>query len=115
VLGAALWIVIIGVINPMRRTIGLVERMAGSDLDVEVGLLKRTDEIGALDRALLVFKENMVKARALAAQEARSVVANRARAARMEELLRGFDAQVTAALGSVSSAASELQTAASSM
>jgi methyl-accepting chemotaxis protein len=115
VLGAALWIIIIGVINPMRRTIGLVERMAGSDLDVEVGLLKRTDEIGALDRALLVFRENMVKARVLAAQEAETVVANRARAARMDELVRGFDAQVTVALGSVSSAASELQTAASTM
>ncbi len=47
-----------GVAKPMRAIVALLQKLAGGDYDVEVAGTDRKDEIGAVAKAAVVFKEN---------------------------------------------------------
>ncbi len=47
--------------QPIRSMTGLMGRLAGGDLSVEVGGLERRDEIGGMARAVEVFRQNAVE------------------------------------------------------
>ena len=64
VIGAA-WYFRRRVILPLGSLTTSVERLAAGDLDVQVAHAERQDEIGAIGRALAVFRDNAVAARAL--------------------------------------------------
>ena len=66
-------------------------------------------------RAVLVFEENMIKAKELAAKEAEAIKQRVARATRVNELTDGFDAGISSVLRSVAAASTELQATASAM
>src|SRR5207245_2288576 len=70
---------------------------------------------GQMAKAVLIFKENMIKARELAAKEAEAIKDRIARAARVNELTEAFDSDISSVLRSVASASTELQATASSM
>ncbi|MEO1089955.1 MAG: methyl-accepting chemotaxis protein [Pseudomonadota bacterium] len=50
-------------IGPLARLVGLVDRVASGEPDVEVPFAKRGDEVGDLARALVVFQRNAAAAR----------------------------------------------------
>jgi methyl-accepting chemotaxis protein len=56
---------IVGMVAPLLRAAEAVDRLARGDLDVAVEGAERGDEIGALARALEIFKGNMRRAREL--------------------------------------------------
>ena len=89
--------------------------MAGGDHSVEIPATDKKDEIGLMARAVLIFKENMIKAKELAAKEAEAIGERVARAARVNDLTARFDADISSVLKSVASASTELQATASSM
>jgi methyl-accepting chemotaxis protein len=98
--------------------LGMVDamgRLAGGDHSVEIPATDKHDEIGLMARAVLVFKENMIKAKEFAEKEAEAVKARMARAARINELTQGFDAEISSVLKSVAAASTELQATASQM
>jgi len=64
VIGAA-WYFRRRVILPLGSLTTSVERLAAGDLEVQVAHAERQDEIGAIGRALAVFRDNAVAARAL--------------------------------------------------
>jgi methyl-accepting chemotaxis protein len=70
------------VITPLGSLTGSVEKLAAGDLAVEVAHAQRQDEIGAIGRALAVFRDNAVAARAL---EEQAVEARQRDAQRLEE------------------------------
>jgi methyl-accepting chemotaxis protein len=90
-------------------------QLAGGDHAVEIPATDKKDEIGLMARAVLIFKENMIKAKELAAKEAEAISARVARAARVNDLTQTFDANISTVLRSVASASTELQATASSM
>jgi len=90
-------------------------QLAGGDHSVEIPGTDKRDEIGLMARAVLIFKENMIKAKELAAKEAEAISQRVARAARVNDLTATFDTDISAVLRSVASASTELQATASSM
>jgi nitrate/nitrite-specific signal transduction histidine kinase len=58
-IGAGLAGVGLGVIQPMTRMTGVMARLAGGGLDIEIPSLNRGDEVGAMARAVQVFREKM--------------------------------------------------------
>ena len=75
IVGAALGAgLIFGMVAPLLRAAQAVDRLSRGDLDVAVEGAERRDEIGALARALEIFKGNMRRARDLEneAKDARS-------------------------------------------
>jgi methyl-accepting chemotaxis protein len=103
------------IVPPIIEMVGAMGRLAGGDHSVEIPATDKQDEIGLMARAVLIFKENMVKAKELAVKEAEAISARVARAARVNELTQAFDADITTVLRSVASASTELQATASSM
>jgi methyl-accepting chemotaxis protein len=103
------------IVPPILQMVGAMGQLAGGDHSVEIPATAKKDEIGLMARAVLIFKENMIKARELAAKEAEAINARVARAARVNELTTAFDANISNVLRSVASASTELQATASSM
>jgi len=103
------------IVPPILKMVGAMGQLAGGDHSVAIPATDNKDEIGLMARAVLIFKENMIKARELADKEAEAMAARVARAARVNDLTRDFDASISKVLRSVASAATELQATASSM
>ncbi|MBX9455028.1 MAG: HAMP domain-containing protein [Rhizobium sp.] len=59
-----------GIAGPIKALTSGMTRLAGGDLDSEVGDIDRKDEIGEMARSMEVFRKNAITMRALEAQEA---------------------------------------------
>ncbi len=106
----------LGVSRPIERMTGAMRRLAGGDTDSEIPYGGRRDEIGAMAGAVQVFRENLVRTRALEAETALArASAEEQRRAGMRQMADGFEHAVGGIVGMVSSAASELQATAQGM
>src|SRR4051812_15196902 len=103
------------IVPPILNMVGAMGQLAGGDHAVAIPATDKKDEIGLMARAVLIFKENMIKAKELAEKEAEAISARVARAARVNELTATFDSNISTVLRSVASASTELQATASSM
>lgn len=72
-------------VKPIRTATAIMQRLAEGQFDVEVPFTDRTNEIGAMARALEVFKTNGIDFRDLNAKEA----ASRANAAALQASING--------------------------
>ena len=109
------WIGRFQVQKPLHRTTEAMRRLAGGDLDVKVEGHDRGDEIGALSRALDVFRENALEARRLAAAGEEEKAAKERRATRLEAVIGRFEGVVGSLTGHLASASTELEATAQSM
>jgi methyl-accepting chemotaxis protein len=104
--------------NLIARLTGLekaMTRIAGGDLEVDVGATQNADEIGQMARALAVFRDGIVRANALAAEQAKEQEARQQRAHMIERLTKDFDDSAGTALGAVSAATADMKGTAEKM
>jgi methyl-accepting chemotaxis protein len=96
--------------QPLRRMVQTMSRMAQGQLDIPIAGTRRGDEIGAMARAVVVFRDN-----AIALQDAEAArVAERERAqgeksAALAAVGSAFEKDILAIAGSVGDAATELE------
>jgi methyl-accepting chemotaxis protein len=109
------WGIIRGVARPITAMTGAMRRLAENDMTTEVVGLGRKDEIGAMAGTVQVFKDNMMKADQLAVEQQTERTAKEQRAARMDTLVRGFEAKVAGLVGLLASAATQMEATARSM
>jgi methyl-accepting chemotaxis protein len=107
--------IVVGVARPIGRTTDVVNRLASGDRDITVEDADRGDEVGTLARALQVFKENMIKAEALAAAQEAERQAKERRAQALETLVRSFEAKIGMLVEALAGAATEMQATSHSM
>jgi methyl-accepting chemotaxis protein len=104
--------------NILRR-IGNLQRsmqlLSSGDLESEILWSSQRDEIAAMANSLQVFRESMIEARALSADQDKDRIAKAERASRMEARIVEFEATVRAALDSLQKSANSMQTTAQSM
>ncbi|MBY6265135.1 methyl-accepting chemotaxis protein [Azospirillum sp. 412522] len=103
------------VVKPLQHMTGTMGRLANRELSVSVDGAERKDELGAMARAVQVFKDGLIEADRLAAVEAAEQQAKMRRTQVIERLLSGFESSSSAALRTVAAAASELDATAHSM
>ena len=85
--------------RPISRLTTTMEALADGDLDVEVRGADGRDELGAMARAVEVFRENGLKVAQMTEAEAAQIIRSQAeRAAMMADLQRAFGAVVDAAI-----------------
>lgn len=98
------------------RLSGSMEKLAHGDLQTIVDDTDRQNEIGAMARAVLVFKEQAQRAEDLtrAQEQAKARTAAEQRQA-LNQLADGFEASVTGVVQTVSSAATQMQATAEVM
>jgi len=85
--------------KPISRLTETMEALAEGDLDVDVRGAQRRDELGAMARAVEVFRANGLKVAQMTEAEATRIVASQAeRAQMMQELQQAFGNVVDAAI-----------------
>ena len=101
--------------SPIRRLTGAMRRLAENDLTTELHGTDRADEIGDMSRAVEVFKQNMLEANRLSAEQQTEQGRKEQRQVAIEGFITGFDQSVSKSLRSLATASTELQTTAHSM
>ena len=106
--------IIVSVSSPIQAMTTAMKRLADHDLTTIVEGIERKDEIGSMANAVQVFKDNMIKGDELAAAQAAENEAKQKRAARLEGLTNAFETKVGTLVQSLSAAATEMESTASS-
>ncbi|GJE19034.1 methyl-accepting chemotaxis protein [Methylobacterium marchantiae] len=113
--GAAI-LLALSVSRPLRRMASAMGLLAQGDTDIEVPGVDRADEVGAMAKSVIVFKNNIVRTRILEAEtEVARAGAEAQRRAVMIDMANQFEAAVGGIVTQVSAAATELQATAGSM
>ena len=102
-------------LRPLRGLTSTMNRLSRRELDAEVAGLDRHDEIGAMARAVQIFKNGMIGADAsLAGREAEQRDKER-RAQAVEGLLNGFERTIGQMVQLLSAASTEMEATAQAM
>jgi methyl-accepting chemotaxis protein len=113
--GVVAMVVIRALTRPISRLTAAMGQLSGGDLDVVVPDADLKNEMGAMARALEVFKTNMIQARALDARQKEEQAARQERAERVTQITSRFDEAVSGILKDVSDAVGKMRTTAASM
>jgi methyl-accepting chemotaxis protein/CHASE3 domain sensor protein len=104
-----------GITRPLTAITGAMTRLAGGDKEVEIPARDNTDEIGEMAHALEVFRQSLITADRLAADQRVEQQRKEQRQQAIEGHIAGFESFVQEALGAFASAATELRTTAEGM
>jgi methyl-accepting chemotaxis protein len=116
VMAAGFWLILSGVVRPVKALTGIMTSMSQGQLGVMVPGRERRDELGSMARAADIFRKGLEDAEAL--REQARLQAERAEADRHEAMLKladGFEKSVGVIISQVSSAATEMQAAATQL
>ncbi|WP_428392227.1 methyl-accepting chemotaxis protein [Lichenicoccus sp.] len=100
---------------PLSAMTQAMRRLAAGELDAAVPGAGRRDEIGAMAAAVVVFKDNMIRAAALAVEQEASRSVKEQRAQRLEARMRGFEDIVGGLARTLASGSTDLSTTAHSL
>ncbi|WP_454918365.1 methyl-accepting chemotaxis protein [Xanthobacter sediminis] len=108
-------ILILTIVPPLRRLVDITADLQEGRTDFSIPYLARNDEIGDLARSFDVLREGLIKAATLEAANRAEAEAKIAHGSRISSLARNFEAVIKTVVGSLTGAASALQTSAASM
>ncbi|HVI51970.1 MAG TPA: CHASE3 domain-containing protein [Candidatus Sulfotelmatobacter sp.] len=117
-IGAAValaWMLVGIIARPVAAMTGAMSRLAEGDKQVAIPARHRQDELGAMARAVEVFRDNMIKADRLAAEQDADHKAREQRAAAVDRLTRNFDQQVAGSLQKMELSSNSMEQTAQSM
>ncbi|MHB2210302.1 methyl-accepting chemotaxis protein [Methylobacterium sp. CM6257] len=104
------------VLRPLRAMTQAMQALAGGDASVAIPAQARRDEIGAVAAAVQVFKDNLIRKRALEEERAESHrSAEEQRRTVMHQVAGAFEQAVGSIVAEVSSAVAELESTARQM
>lgn len=115
-LGLGLWIVFVGILNPLKAILSAMDQTAKGNLDSVIPGKGQKDEIGDLAAVLQVFQDaGKEKLRLQEAQKQAELAAEQQKKAAMIALADGFESQVGGVVNAVSAAATQVQGSAAAM
>jgi methyl-accepting chemotaxis protein len=115
VAGTVVYLTTRSIVPPLQSMTNVMGKLAGGELTIDIPATTRRDEVGQIAKAVLVFKDNMIKARDAATREAAEQKEREVRARTIDGLTRDFDSDVSMVVKTVASATTEMQATASSM
>jgi methyl-accepting chemotaxis protein len=101
--------------RPIVDITASMSRLAAGDVAGEIPASDRQDEIGAMAAAVQVFKDNMIKADRLSAEQAAENDIKMRRARALDELTKSFESKVSELVSGLSSSSSMMEATARSM
>jgi methyl-accepting chemotaxis protein len=96
------------VTRPITSLVSDMEQLAHGDTQIALEGQDRTDEIGDMTKAVVVFRDNQIERQRLEAESAEATAAQVQRAKRVETLISQFKAEVQAGLQAVSDTAASM-------
>ena len=113
--GGLAWRVGRGIARPVTAMTAAMDRLAAGDTAVAVPGAGRRDELGAMARAVQVFKDALIAKRAADEAAAAEAEAKARRAGQLDGLARAFEANVSVMIQGLAGAATEMEATAQSM
>ncbi|MDI7775690.1 methyl-accepting chemotaxis protein [Asticcacaulis sp. EMRT-3] len=105
-----------GISKPINRSVEELRKLADGRLDTNISGVERGDECGDIAKGLMVFRDNAVKARDLEAEASAQKLRSEAERKKvMLDMADDFERSVGGIVSMVSSAATEMQAAASQL
>lgn len=101
--------------SPVIALTNVLKSLSENDLSVQVPGVNRKDEIGSMAKAVEVLKRNTIRMQELDAEQKLEQDRQIERGKQLEKLIVGFEKQVEEMIGTLSSAATELNSTAQSM
>ena len=111
----AVWMLLRTVSTPINGIAGAMRALAAGDMQAAIPGAGLRNEIGAMAAAVAVFRDNMMAADTLRAEQAEQQEQRHQRTSRVETSIAGFEAQIGHVVGAVAVAADELEATAQSM
>ncbi|WP_298254954.1 methyl-accepting chemotaxis protein [Bradyrhizobium sp.] len=116
IFGAGIFGVGLGVIQPISRMTAVMEHLADGKLDTKIPSLTRTDEVGAMAKAVQIFKENALRVQTIESEQAvLRLKSEKDRKESMDKVADGFEKAIGKIVLTVSSASTELEAAANTL
>jgi len=103
------------ILHRVRSLQHSMQLLSNGDLDSEIYRANQNDEIGAMADTLQVFRDSMIRARALSADQDKDRAAKAERTSRIEGRIADFEATVRATLDNLQQSATSMQATAQSM
>ncbi len=101
--------------QPISDITDKMRALAGDDTSIQLDGLDRKDEIGAMARAVDVFRANAIERHALEASQRQAQAAQQARQASIDTLISRFRDAAAAMIGEASSASTDLEAVSSEL
>src|SRR6267378_2469570 len=116
IIGGGIFGVGLGVIQPMTRMTDVMTRLARGELDTLITSLNRGDEVGAMAKAVQVFRDNALRVQAMESEQAGlKQKTEEDRRLAMSRVANGFEQSIGKIVEAVSSASCEIALAAGSL
>ena len=109
------WLIGRSITRPLHRLSGAMKKLAAGDSSVDIPATEAKDEIGAMARTVIVFRDNAVEREQLAVTQEKSVRERERRAETIATSVTHFENTVDQALAKVRGAAERLETASSAL
>jgi methyl-accepting chemotaxis protein len=103
------------IVQPIVAITASMTRLASGDASESTPASDRQDEIGAMAAAVQVFKDNMITASRLTADQATENDAKMRRASLLDDLAKSFESRVGELVSGLSTSSATMETAARSM
>jgi methyl-accepting chemotaxis protein len=122
-ISGAIFLVVLGsfllvrreITGPIRDIVGSLKSLSDGTLNIAISGTGRKDEVGDIARTAQIFKDNLIEAERMRAQQKIEQDRQIERARKMESAVSGFDKMIGEVVETVSSAASELQATAQTL
>ncbi|QRE75166.1 methyl-accepting chemotaxis protein [Methylobacterium aquaticum] len=115
VLGGVSLLIVRSVVRPMARLRATMAALAEGRTDLAVPEAERRDEVGAMARTVLVFRDNAVERERLRGESEAEELRRMRRAASLNDLILGFEVSITGVVAGVAAASGELRGTAQAM
>ena len=114
-IGLAAALIMLGVARPLRNITAAMKRVADGDTTTVIPSVGQQDEVGQLAGTLETFKLNLIESRRLAALDEAERAAKERRAGALDVLIKEFEVAIGKIVQTVSSASSQLESAAGTL
>lgn len=104
-----------GIVRPVAAMTQAMTRLAAGEHDIAVPARENKDEIGAMARAVEVFKQNAIENKRLTEEQARERAARDRRQAAMDRHTQDFGSSVSGVMASLVQSAGDMRAAATTM
>jgi len=109
------WLIGRGITNPMHRLTHAMEQLATGDTSVDIPSTDARDEIGAMARTVIVFRDNALEREQLSVTQQKSVRERERRSETVAAMITRFEDTVDQALEKLRGAATRLETASAAL
>ena len=101
--------------RPLNAMTSAMRRLASGDLEITIPASERADEIGHMAEAVVVFRDGMINARRLEAEQKSEQTQKERRRVAIEQYIANFERGVRASLDDLTSAAADMRATSESM